>query len=130
MKPEAQRIAIAEACGWRVENQASAKTDAFPFYLINASGVRSGGWRTYEGAWSHGIPDYLTDLNAMHEAEKSVIYPRSLAMVYLSRLQDVANTLSPARFDDTARTLYCSSATAAQRAEAFLRTIGRWEEDK
>jgi hypothetical protein len=66
-------------------------------------------------------------LNAMHEAEKAVIYPRSLALVYLSNLQDVANKLSPTGFgDDTSRTLYCSSATAAQRSEAFLRTIGRW----
>ena len=57
MTPEAQRIAIAEACGWSYEkNETYAPDGAF--------------W------WSKNpeFPDYLNDLNAMHEAENTLTY--------------------------------------------------------
>ena len=69
------------------------------------------------------IPDYPFDLNAMHEAEK--IIPRQLFHVDYwqkgyGRFQQILSSL----------TITPYSATAAQRAEAFLRTIGKWEEAK
>ncbi len=97
MTPEQQRSAIAEACGWKT------------------------GYRDPE-AW-HPLPDYLNDLNAMHEAEK-----------VLSRGQNYNQSRGFGRYK-TALAEVCDEqhpidATAAQRAEAFLRTIGKWQEAK
>jgi len=79
MKPEKQRIAIAEYCGQD--------------------------------------RDYLNSLDAMHEAE-SHIKDKSLyrRLLWIVALEDISNTLNEPTF-----------TTAAQRAEAFLRTVGRWE---
>lgn len=78
---------IAEACGW-------AHPTVEPF----------------------AYPNYCTDLNAMHEAEKvltgdqrSIFYPRWLGG-FMSRTGPIY-------------------ATASERAEAFLRTLGKWEEE-
>jgi hypothetical protein len=106
--PEAQRIAIAEACGW---------TNVAPRIVKN---VKHQGDDITVGIWSDDgwIPDYLNDLNAMHEAEKVLV---SLQWVScLKRLQTLCDESVTWPFH----------ATAAQRAEAFLRTIGKWEEAK
>ena len=67
---------------------------------------------------SAGIPDYFNDLNAMHEAEKVLV--RLQWVSYLRRLQTLC--------DESVS--WPIHATASQRAEAFLRTIGKWEEAK
>ena len=75
--------------------------------------------------FNHERPNYLNDLNAMHEAEKvltlgqRVIYADNLCIIWTGR-------------DDRAVPIWfwITEATAAQRAEAFLRTIGKWEEAK
>lgn len=54
-------------------------------------------------------PNYCTDLNAMHEAEQ-IIMDTDLF------------------FDYCLHTGPLLRATARQRAEAFLRTLGKWEE--
>jgi hypothetical protein len=103
MTPEQQRIVIAEACGW--ENVA-------PRIVKN---VKHQGDDITVGIWSDNgwIPDYLNDLNAMHEAEKVLV---SLQWVsYLKRLQTLCDE----------SVTWPIHATAAQRAEAFLRTIGK-----
>ena len=92
MTPEAQRIAIAEACGWKTE------------YRDAVSSVTA-------------LPDYLNDLNAMHDAEKVLTSEQVTSYVY--SLESMNERWSTPAF-----------ATAAQRAEAFLRTIGKWEECK
>lgn len=58
--------------------------------------------------------DYCADLNAMHEAEK-VLSVDQIAM-YFWRLCDASKKDNP------------FMAIALQRAEAFLRTLGKWEE--
>ena len=60
------------------------------------------------------LPDYSTDLNAMHDAEKGLEDPDC----YEEWLADVCGGTS-----------YLFHATARQRAQAFLRTIGKWEGD-
>jgi len=65
------------------------------------------------------IPSFLTDLNAMHEAEK--VLTNTQWMFYKQNLRDIA----PNNFDMDRGMI---RATAAQRAEAFLRTIGLWQE--
>ena len=56
--------------------------------------------------------DYCNDLNAMHQAEHTLTY------VQLCRYIDLLIEFSPE----------AAVATSRQRAEAFLRTLGKWEE--
>lgn len=100
MKEQEQRIAIAKACG----------------ITISPNGVWSEAGRILGGV--HPKPDYLNDLNAMHEA-----------MGALTGLQyrDFIRHLS-VMFADHPDDGYQSAiiATAAQRAEAFLKTLNLW----
>lgn len=68
------------------------------------------------------IPDYLSDLNAMHEAEKSLTIGAQAQ--YLNQLEEVTGG---GKFGTWWECLWCCHhATAAQRAEAFLRALGLW----
>ena len=124
MTPEQQRIVIAEACGW--ENVA-------PRIVKN---VKHQGDDITVGIWSDNgwIPDYLNDLNAMHKAEEHAIHNLMDADQWgeygmlLKRSHPHGLFLNgEVDYHDLATILH---ATAAQRAEAFLRTIGKWEEAK
>ena len=103
MNEEQQRIAIAEACGFINVRMWSES-------CIASKGVSDEG--KYWG--SLGVPDYLNDLNAMHDAEKMLEADDNHAYgCYCIDLQEeYGNTVS---------------LTASQRAEAFLKTIGKWE---
>ena len=118
MKPEQQRIAIAEACGW------TAREDKDGFWrAVDASGNMTHElWVSERNVWSAGIPDYLNDLNAMHEAEK-VLTPEQLVDYCAFRLRATTG-------EGCVTDYKMIRATATQRAEAFLRTIGKWEEAK
>ena len=100
MTPEQQRIAIAEACGWKT------------------------GYRDPE-AW-HPLPDFLHDLNAMHEAEKVLTVAQRIT--YANQIGVVLSGGSVGRA--IPNWWFIHEATASQRAEAFLRTIGKWKEAK
>ena len=63
------------------------------------------------------MPDYLVDLNAMREAEK-VFEGYGMRQSYRRNLLIACDT------NDLNEII---SASAAQRAEAFLRTINKWE---
>jgi hypothetical protein len=76
------------------------------------------------GEWKP-VPYYPKDLNAMHEAEK--IFDKTQRSKYANELHDVILT-EENEDDDTEIDFAWLSATAAQRAEAFLRTVGRWVE--
>jgi hypothetical protein len=107
MNIEAQRIAIAEACGWRCT--ASFK-EAFACW-VKPDGMDH---------QTELLPDYLNSLDAMHEAEKAL----TQAQDYHYR-DSILNAVCKDGSGMTAIT-----AIAHQRAEAFLRTIGKWEEAK
>ena len=69
-------------------------------------------------------PDYCNDLNAMHEAEMACSEHTSDQMreaLIRIRWRDRPN--------GTPRELSPIHATAIERAEAFLRTVGKWEEN-
>lgn len=69
-------------------------------------------------------PDYAHDLNACHEMEKAL--KGAAIHSYFDRLVgEIAGSCSNPRHDDYPKVI---SATAAQRCEAFLRTIGKWKE--
>ena len=101
MTTEAQQIAIAEACGWKPN----------PFEIDMRGQV-----------FPQSPPDYLRDLNAMHEAEKRLS---------ASQLSAYVGELANAIINGENKTTLGNQmwhATAAQRSEAFLKTIGKWEE--
>lgn len=100
MNKEQQRIAIAEACGWKPN----------PFEMDMCGQV-----------FPQSPPDYPNDLNAMHEAEKVLNYEQ---LADMAEFIGVDADQAPA---DSWNILL--RATAAQRAEAFLRTINKWEEE-
>lgn len=57
--------AIAIIAGYSAIHNPTAKEDLFPWYLTNPAGVTTGGWRTEDSAWSHGIPSYATSADAV-----------------------------------------------------------------
>jgi len=102
MKPEQQRIAIAEFCGWTYGN--------FNWFLHG------------ENQDVVSCPDYLNDLNAMHEAEKLLNHEQR--NTYINLLDGMPDDSDPVQHDFQ----WCCSP-APQRAEAFLRAIGKWEDE-
>lgn len=118
MTPEKQRIAIAEACGWYTK-------DGLWFHRTKHPNVEHGQLQPPALAQTG---DYLNDLNAMHEAEK-MLRPKQ-RFDYMFNLECVMGFSSgPGGWDmDTESMWAFTNATAAQRAEAFLRTIGKWED--
>ena len=105
MTPEKQRIAIAEKLG------------LMNIRLIDGISL------VYGPEWPDCrlVPDYPNDLNAMHEAERCLSenqydeYRKWLTMIN-------ADDYKPGYHRNAI------SATADQRAEAFLKTLGLWEE--
>ena len=122
MTPEQQRIAIAEACGWTRVKTVVAYIRSEPF----------DDWTGPDG-YHHGITgpmisDYPNDLNAMHEAEKMLKWEQRKQ--YHDLLADIAgfscceaDTQEETYLDWNCRICH---ATAAQRAEAFLKTLNLW----
>jgi len=118
MTPAQQQKAIAEACGW--------KCNGHPDQI-----AATGGWEfghqfviapDSKLVTHNSIPDYLGDLNAINEAEKT-----------LSKEQQYENLrkLAPdwrSWKDGTAYLIICY-ATASERAKAFLLTLNLWTED-
>jgi hypothetical protein len=98
MTPQAQRIAIAEACDWTWHGWIDGKLVMWPPAKGDACEA----------------PDYLNDLNAMHEVMNC------LDRSQLKRVQAYLLQMLPVDAP-------VFMATAGQLAEAFLRTIGRWE---
>jgi hypothetical protein len=76
------------------------------------------------------VPDYLHDLNAMHKAEE--VLPDMASdddgRDQLGYMETLADTLLAKWSSNNSADMWLiTHATAAQRAEAFLRTIGKWE---
>lgn len=131
MKPEDQRLAIATACGalhhrWgRIVDGNPQCEDCCQFLSEDSS----------NHCVLAEVPDYLNDLNAMHEAEATL--NREQRDVFASELYallpcdenhgpifsepDSGDVMSPSMFQ-------ISFAPADQRAEALLRAIGKWVE--
>lgn len=82
-----------------------------------------------EFVFRHSIPRFTDSLDLMHEVEKKFLLSIHGCEVPLSKCENEAN-----RYFEKLR-LVCGAcdrehpihATARQRAEAFLRTIGKWK---
>ena len=119
MTPEQKRIAIAEACGW-MKGRANVNPDLSP-----ADGFWLGG-KFHVGI--SALPDYLNDLNAMHDAVHSRITSPFLQQEYFYQLNDaigLVDSFSPAWIKEFAVFAH-SQATATQHAEAFGKTLNLW----
>jgi len=83
---------------------------------INIAIAEVCGWGVFANTRPTDLPDYCNDLNAMHEVEKVLGEVQSIkSCEYDDWLQ------STIEHDQKWR------ATARQRAEAFLKTLGKWE---
>ena len=86
---------------------------------INEAIAKHIGWQSNAPDWSWADvlpPRYCRDLNAMHEAEKVLFTTNNWdACAYESALQKET-------------TSWAWHSTAKQRAEAFLKIIGKWKE--
>lgn len=131
MKPEDQNIAIAKVCGWKLKWQNVGGGDLFD------SKPKGHSWEVWippaiwyqskEGlaftrdreSWNPQPPNYLNDLNAIHEAEKALSeHQRDTYYQWLCLISRVKGK----------HVDYSVTATAAQRAEAFLKTLNMWKE--
>lgn len=110
MKPEEQRIAIAEACGYirKPHHEAVWVKDGMKIFTVG------------------NLPDYLNDLNAMAEAEE--ILDEDLLDSYSHNVLKLVAYNQP-----YVEGGYCEidlgrllTATARQKAEAFLKTLNIW----
>ena len=114
MKPEAQRIAILEASGWTECRRCWHPMDVEGrqgLQWLGIAPINKG--KPFETAcWK--LPDPPNDLNAMHEAEEQLFGKKW--HIYTGHLSHICSGYSSAYH-----------ATAAQRAEAFLKTLGLWK---
>lgn len=103
--------AIAEACGWKC-----GYTEKSGYYVVDPNGFQRG-WSKLECVAISALPNYCADLNTMHEAEKTL--NKDQFMLYCDNLWPLGNGVWEA-----------IHATASQRAEAFVKALGKWEEAK
>jgi cytochrome b involved in lipid metabolism len=119
VSPEAQRIAITEACPEKIRKV-------------------KGYWQWFDGKWwqdcapnREGYNDPLSDLNAVHEAEKVLTLNQNAK--YWLMLYDIVYDMNGDRSELTGHwedLKTTGHATAAQRVEAFLRTLNLWDDTK
>jgi hypothetical protein len=84
-------------------------------------------WIHPEGSEASKPPNFCGDLNAMHEAEKAAFGNSSAWAEFAFQLISVLNAYGMSEQDGMTCLL---QATARQRAEAFLRTVGKWKENE
>lgn len=118
MSEQEQRIAIAEACGWQ-HCKISLVT------LCTGESMTCDGWNHDEldDEGSPEPPDYLNDLNAMADAERTLDVNK--LSIYADELEKVC---VPVHICALTHWSSVVMASAAQRAEAFLKAIGKWKE--
>jgi hypothetical protein len=108
MKPEQQRITIAEACGWKSE------------FVAAPCGDEGDVWVKPDGFCGE-LPDYLNDLNACAEFENTLNLDEKL--IYYQWVLKVVQEQERIPYP-----CFTVSASASQRAEAFLRALNKWDD--
>ena len=116
MTEQQQQIAIAEACG------CSLTKDDAGFWLFKTPGSldkRVASHYQEVDAWRLCAPGYLNDLNAMHEAVNTL--NEIQGCIFCDNLFKIMNS------SDGVSEFMKVNASAAQRAEAFLKTLNLWK---
>lgn len=111
MKDEQINIAIAEKCGYNDVKQRIAEGT-----IKVITGFKEP-WQDEE------IPDYCNDLNAMHEAWETLTLVKKRQ--FETELYRVIICDGDYNRNDDAMKI--TNASARQRAEAFLQTLGLWD---
>ena len=110
MSEEEINIAIAEYRGWQILEPEVHKAITY-HWAIEPDGSKS------------ILPDCCNDLNAMHEAEKVL---KQRWSNYCEKLLEIVEP--EPRSLEVCHYWNLLHATASQRAEAFVKTIGKWKE--
>lgn len=119
-------LAIAEACGWKLEEKPFWKGMIGYAYTFNgqtagsAVGFFGWGWHSTRESAVGQLPSYCTDLNEIHKAE------RTLTIESFAKYENELCKVVDASGTDSDIWFYVLTATAHQRAHAFLLTLGLW----
>lgn len=96
-------------------NQAIAEALGRKYHKPTEAELKRGSYYQYE-------PNYCGDLNAMNQSERCLpATERDVYQDWLARVVDRERRMATV-------TWLCINSTARQRAEAFLRTLGKWQE--
>lgn len=131
MNPDNQFIAIAKAVGWilRWQNIGGGELyDKKPNRYSWSVWFHPDHFKFKDATFP---PDYLNDLNAMHEATSYCIKDAEgqfLFAAHLLKLNRQGWLLDEGDLN-VDHCWICARSTAAQRAEAFLKTLNLWEEE-
>ena len=118
MDEKRQRIVIAEACGWK-RSELSGKW----CHPDNWAMAEGGSYEVWVGL--DKLPNYLHSLDAMHEVEKGLGHN---SMAYINELLKMCDRQNENMSEPSVHPeWFIVHATAAKRAEAFLKTINKWE---
>jgi hypothetical protein len=113
MSDNEKRIKIAEKCGWkRIPS----------LYFLDQIVWQSPGGLVNRQDEILSCPNYLNDLNAMHEAEEVLTFDESRR--YAQNLYNITAKQTDGKILSASGAWLMLTATARQRADAFLRTIG------
>jgi hypothetical protein len=117
MTPNEQNKAIAKYCSW-THHESTSETGDVDIWM--------------NGPFSrYSPPDYHSDLNAMHEAERKLSHEqleRYDKYLFKLQLENHNKWISGSKHEIYSAEKWIFHATSQQRAEAFLRTIGKWKE--
>jgi hypothetical protein len=120
-------IAIAESLGWHSKSGANGGVK-----WVDKDGISRNGGGLYgygyndELKLSH-LPDYTADLNACHELEK-MLDDKQLARYAQQIIGSARRKMNIPDHESHYPVPFIISATARQRCEAYLKTIGKWIE--
>jgi hypothetical protein len=120
--PEQQRIKIAELFGWKFH----AGTSSYPPVWTDPNGHQKdvAFWDFLDKNGDDIVPDYLNDLDAMHDVERHLLKTEGLRIAFASVLSYVCGVWDPSgelrTREDQFKVLH---ATAAQRCEALALTL-------
>lgn len=122
MTPEqiaAINVTIAEACGYSIYSDGD-------MHCMHKNGKSVSSWHYHKDIlWHENAPDYYHSLDAMREAWQTL--NRKQRVEFSKHLRGVVvNAGGHAASFDWDIVACVENATAPQRAEAFLRTIGKW----
>jgi hypothetical protein len=125
MEEQEINIAIMKACGWKHHE---VDETGFTCKLCGVTYSRDI-WRAWEIPYlwcnigdNESPPNYYHDLNAMHEAWKTLTEVEHRQWTF--HLQKIVQT----EHTDYGPCKSVTNATACQRAEAFLRVKGLWKD--
>lgn len=122
MTQQEKRIKIAQACGFKPLAFVQPKRGEFILEQNNFRRWKKAG-KTFH---TEDLPDYFNDLNAIHGAvaSKGLAYDTT----HEKNLADVCDAGDPATdwWESTTYRGFLIHATAAQRAEAFGKTLNLW----